>query len=154
MSIDRFSTSPFRKSVCVAAWKNFGDEASSPRHEHGWPTRSRETLAASFDYAIVPMGWKQLHPQEHQFNTEPVDDWIESLNKKRLPAIAGPLIRLGPDHVPDWMVIWEHDFDMLRDLAYEYVQKIMPGVQTIITDGRSILNLGDLAKSGQGAGRR
>jgi len=39
-------------------------------------------------------------------------------------------------------------------IQYEYVQKIMPGVQTIITDGRSILNLGDLAKSGQGAGRR
>ena len=85
----------------------------------------RDTLAASFDYAILPMGWKQLHPQEQQFNTDPVDDWIESLNKKRLPAIAGPLIRLGPDHVPDWMVIWEHDFDMLRELAYEYVQKIV-----------------------------
>src|SRR5256885_1341247 len=85
----------------------------------------RETLAASFDYAIVPMGWKQLQPQEHQFNTEPVDDWIEYLSKKRVPAIAGPLIRLGPEQVPDWMVIWEHDFDMLRELAYEYVQKIV-----------------------------
>src|SRR3954471_3668575 len=30
MSIERFSTSPFRKSACVADWKNFGDEASSP----------------------------------------------------------------------------------------------------------------------------
>jgi hypothetical protein len=85
----------------------------------------RETLAANFDYAIVPMGWKQLQPQEHQFNTDPVDDWIEWLSKKRLPAIAGPLIRLGPEQVPDWMVIWEHDFDMLRELAYEYVQKIV-----------------------------
>ena len=85
----------------------------------------RETLAANFDYAIVPMGWKQLQPQEHTFHTDPVDDWIEALSKRRLPAIAGPLIRLGADHVPDWMVIWEHDFDMLRELAYEYVQKVV-----------------------------
>src|SRR5688500_1639661 len=92
----------------------------------------RETLAANFDYAIVPMGWKQLQPQEHQFNTDPVDDWIESLSKKRIPAIAGPLIRLGPDHVPDWMVIWEHDFDMLRELAYEYVQKIVTRYRRVI----------------------
>src|SRR5262245_23156694 len=25
--MDRLSTSPFRKSACVAAWKNFGEEA-------------------------------------------------------------------------------------------------------------------------------
>jgi hypothetical protein len=85
----------------------------------------RETLAGNFDYAIVPMGWKQLQPQENVFVTDPVDDWIETLSRKRLPAIAGPLIRLGADQVPDWMVIWEHDFDMLRELAYEYVQKVV-----------------------------
>lgn len=33
-------------------------------------------------------------------------------------------------------------------IQYEYVQKIAPGVQTIISDGRSILSLGDLVKSG------
>lgn len=33
-------------------------------------------------------------------------------------------------------------------IQYEYVQKIAPGIQTIITDGRSILSLGDLVKSG------
>jgi regulator of protease activity HflC (stomatin/prohibitin superfamily) len=31
-------------------------------------------------------------------------------------------------------------------IQYEYVQKITPGVQTIITDGKSILSLGDLLK--------
>lgn len=32
-------------------------------------------------------------------------------------------------------------------IQYEYVQKITPGIQTIITDGRSILSLGDLVRS-------
>jgi prohibitin 2 len=31
-------------------------------------------------------------------------------------------------------------------IQYEYVQKIAPGVQTIITDGKSILSLGDILK--------
>jgi prohibitin 2 len=31
-------------------------------------------------------------------------------------------------------------------IQYEYVQKISPGVQTIITDGKSILSLGDIVK--------
>lgn len=39
-------------------------------------------------------------------------------------------------------------------IQYEYVQKITPGIQTIITDGRSILSLGDLVKSGQGKAKQ
>ena len=35
-------------------------------------------------------------------------------------------------------------------IQYEYVQKITPGVQTIITDGKSILSLGDLVSRGKG----
>lgn len=31
-------------------------------------------------------------------------------------------------------------------IQYEYVQKITPGIQTIITDGKSILSLGDILK--------
>jgi hypothetical protein len=85
----------------------------------------KETLAAGFDYAVLPMGWKQVQPQEQQFLTSGLDEWVEILSKKRVPTIAGPLVRLDEGQVPDWMVIWEHDFDMLRDMAYEYVQKIV-----------------------------
>ena len=27
--------------------------------------------------------------------------------------------------MPDWMFIWEHDFDTLREMAYEFVQKVV-----------------------------
>jgi len=85
----------------------------------------REMLAGNFDYAVVPMSWRQLEPEEHKFDTAAVDDWIEVLSKKRLPIIAGPLIQLDEAHLPDWMFIWEHDFDSIRELAYEYVQRIV-----------------------------
>jgi len=35
------------------------------------------------------------------------------------------LISLGENDVPDWMFIWEHDFETLRELAYEYVQRVV-----------------------------
>ena len=85
----------------------------------------RDTLASNFDYAIMPMAWRQMEPEEHRMNTQAVDEWVELLSKKRLPIIAGPLIQLDETHLPDWMFIWEHDFDSLRELAYEYVQKIV-----------------------------
>ena len=59
------------------------------------------------------------------FNTQSLDEWVELLSRRRIPTIAGPLVRLDEANVPDWMVIWEHDFDMLREMAYEYVQKMV-----------------------------
>ena len=85
----------------------------------------KDTLSGQFDYAVLPMGWKQLQPEEGAFKTEAVDDWIEQLGKKRIPVVAGPLIDLSESAVPDWMFIWEYDFDTLRDLAYEFVQKVV-----------------------------
>ena len=85
----------------------------------------RETLASSFDYAMVPMTWRQIEPEEHKFETQAVDEWVEFLSKKRVPIIAGPIIQLNEHTLPDWMFIWEHDFDSIRELAYEYVQKIV-----------------------------
>jgi len=87
--------------------------------------RYRETAVTQFDYAVLPMGWKQVRPQEQDFETDSLDEWMELCARRRLPVIAGPLIHLGDKHVPDWMFIWEHDFETLRELAYEYVQKIV-----------------------------
>ena len=83
----------------------------------------RDALVSNLDYAVLPMSWKQLQPQEQEFNTEAVDHWVETLALKRIPIIAGPLIDLS--NAPDWLFVWEHDFDTLRDLAYEYVQKVV-----------------------------
>src|SRR6185295_10523239 len=55
----------------------------------------KETLADNFDYAVVPMSWKQLQPEEGTFQTESVDEWIEMLSRKRVPIVAGPLIDLS-----------------------------------------------------------
>jgi hypothetical protein len=85
----------------------------------------REIAATQFDYVVVPVPWKQLQPEEHTFTSESVDEWVELLAKRRVPTVMGPIVRLDQATVPDWMVIWEHDFDMLREMAYEYVQKVV-----------------------------
>jgi hypothetical protein len=93
----------------------------------------KETLAENFDFAVLPMSWKQLQPEEGAFVTDAVDEWVEFLTKKRMPIIAGPLIDLTDGEVPDWMFIWEHDFDSLREMAYEYVRKVVQRYRKQIT---------------------
>jgi len=85
----------------------------------------REMLINNFDYAVMPMSWKQLQPQEGEFETTEVDHWVETLALKRTPIIAGPLVSFdGPD-TPAWLYVWENDFDTIRELTYQYVQKVV-----------------------------
>lgn len=85
----------------------------------------REMLSGSFDYAVLPTPWKILQPQEGMFDSQQVDNWAEALTKKRTPIIAGPLVSLEEDELPDWMFIWENDFETFRELAYEHVQRLV-----------------------------
>ena len=83
----------------------------------------RDKLVGNFDYAVLPMSWGELQPQEQEFRTEVLDHWVETLALRRVPIIAGPLIDLN--NAPDWLFVFEHDFDSLRELAYEFVQKVI-----------------------------
>ena len=38
---------------------------------------------------------------------------------------AGPLLSFDEDQVPEWLFIWEHDYETLRDLIYDHVQKMV-----------------------------
>ena len=83
----------------------------------------RDKLVGNFDYAVLPMSWQELQPQEQEFRTDVLDHWVETLALRRVPIIAGPLIDLN--HAPDWLFVFEHDFDTLRELAYEFVTKVI-----------------------------
>jgi hypothetical protein len=85
----------------------------------------KEMVTGNFDYAVLPMPWKVLQPQEGNFDTSLVDTWAEALTKKRVPIIAGPLVNFDESDLPDWMFIWENDFDTVRELAYEHVQRLV-----------------------------
>lgn len=79
----------------------------------------------SFDFLQIPMPWKVLVPTEdrYQFNrTDPWLSWAAQANKK---VIAGPVIDFSRGHVPEWLYIWEHDYDTVRDLVYEHIKQVV-----------------------------
>jgi hypothetical protein len=85
----------------------------------------REALTTGFDYAVVPMNWRNIQPREEELVTQPLDELLDTLLQRRMPVVAGPLVDLQEANVPDWMFIWEHDYDTLRDMTYEHVQRMV-----------------------------
>ena len=82
-------------------------------------------LASNFDYVCLPVAWRQLTPAEADYNWAATDNWFKWAARAQLPITAGPIIGLEPHMLPDWLYIWEHDFDTLRDLIYEHIETVV-----------------------------
>ncbi len=85
----------------------------------------RKRLKATFDFVTLPIIWRDVEPSEQAFNWRPLDAWVELLDKHNIPMVGSTLLSFNERHVPDWLYIWEHDFDTIRDLAFEHVRRVI-----------------------------
>ena len=82
-------------------------------------------LVETCDFATVPMPWKQIEPSEQTFDFKLLDEWVDWLSKQRVPIKGAPLVCFQESCVPDWLYIWEHDFDTVRDLVAEHIRRLI-----------------------------
>jgi hypothetical protein len=86
---------------------------------------AHQRLSGAFDFVTLPIIWRDIEPTEQNFNWKPLDTWVEVLAKQRIPMKGSTLLSFQENNVPDWLYIWEHDFDTLRDLAFEHVRRVI-----------------------------
>ncbi len=110
----RISTRSFPKNV-------FGCAAAPERADDPY----RRKLVAAGEFIYLPMTWKFLEPQEQTFNATPMDNWVEYLRQSKLPMAAGPLVHFTESAIPDWLYIWEHDYETVRGLLYEHIERVV-----------------------------
>ena len=85
----------------------------------------QQRLMEAFNFITVPMVWKHIEPKERTHNFLQVDAWMKWAAAARRPVHAGPLVSFEKSHLPDWMYLWEHDYETLRDMIYEHVQRVV-----------------------------
>ena len=78
------------------------------------------------DFLTMPMRWVDMEPTEGKYLFAKTDRWIEwAVRTARLPLVGGPLVDLRRGFVPEWLYIWEHDYETLRELVYEHVKTLV-----------------------------
>lgn len=83
----------------------------------------RQRLKEAFDFAHLPMPWRHVEPKQQEYNWRPFDSWIEWLTKNRMPIKIGPLVSFNEAQVPDWLGIYETDFETVRNFIFEHVRR-------------------------------
>ncbi len=85
----------------------------------------RRRIREAFDFVNLPMLWRDIEPKEQEINWTVLDSWVEWLTKHRVPIMAGPLVSFQEGHVPDWLFIYEHDYDAIRSMVFEHVRRVV-----------------------------
>ncbi len=78
------------------------------------------------DFVAIPMRWSQMEPNEGRYAFANTDRWIEwAVTKAKLPVVAGPVLDFEAGSVPDFVYVWEHDYESLRDVVIEHVKALV-----------------------------
>ncbi len=92
----------------------------------GFTPEQCKAAAESADFITMPMRWVDMEPTEGRYSFQPTDRWIEwAVRTAKLPVVGGPLVDFRRGSLPEWLYIWEHDYDTLRELVGEYVKNIV-----------------------------
>lgn len=90
----------------------------------GDPTK--QAIISSCDFMTMPMRWVEFEPLEGEYAYTPTDRWIEwAIRTAKVPVVAGPVIDFRPHCIPEWLYIWENDYETLRDLVYEHMKAVV-----------------------------
>jgi hypothetical protein len=75
----------------------------------------------AFNAAVVPFSWRAVEPTEGVFDWTIPDRHFQWLRGKSLKVCAGPLLRLDASVMPDWMYLWEDDFEAIQGYVQQYL---------------------------------
>lgn len=75
------------------------------------------------DFVRVPIAWRDVQPKEHGFQFDALDAWIKACTKAGLTPRGGPLLNFGVQSVPDWVYIYENDYEAITDFAKDYLRQ-------------------------------
>ncbi len=85
-------------------------------------TATAKHFLATFNTAVVPICWREVEASEGEFSWAVSDSQIEWCRVHGIKVCAGPLIQLDARSLPDWLFLWEDDFDNLTASMAEFMR--------------------------------
>jgi hypothetical protein len=79
--------------------------------------------AQAFNTARVGSTWKAIAPSEGQYRWDELDAQLAWCKRQGLAVHAGPLLEFRPGVLPDWIWLWEGDFETVLGLVVDLVRQ-------------------------------
>lgn len=84
-----------------------------------------ERLLESFASVTLPVNWARIETRQGHYDFSLIDSCMSLLNHKKIVISAGPLLQFTEDHLPDWLLRSGVGFEKMREMAYQFVSKVV-----------------------------
>lgn len=84
--------------------------------------REAECFTSGFNTAAVPFTWRAVEQNAGKHEWDVFDQQITWCQENGLRVIGGPLLQLDAQHLPDWLYLWEDDFEQVQSYLTQYIQ--------------------------------
>ena len=84
-----------------------------------------ENWRSTFNAARVGLPWRSIAPSEGLYQWDILDAQIQWCKKNQIAIQAGPLLEFRPSALPDWIWLWEGDFETILGLVVDYVRSVV-----------------------------
>jgi len=91
-----------------------------------------ERLLEFFPSVTIPINWAQVEARKGQLDFSAVDQCVSVLSGKKVVIGAGPLLRFTEDHLPQWLLQAGVGFEKIRELAYQFVSKVVARYASVV----------------------
>jgi hypothetical protein len=84
-----------------------------------------EALQRDMDVLQIPMSWRELEPKKGKPDFTAVDRWVTWALERKKPLMAGPLLDLREECLPDHARVFRHDYESFLGLAYDHLERVV-----------------------------
>src|SRR5262249_34944294 len=84
-----------------------------------------EQISSSFNSLTLSMLWSEVERVEGQYDWSGPDQPVQWCQEHNIRAVSGPLLRLDARGLPDWLLLWEGNFDALLGMMTEHVKEVV-----------------------------
>ena len=85
-----------------------------------------EQWPSAFNACQVGVSWKHSPPRRGKYRWELLDAQLAWCRRHKLAIQAGPLLEFRPSALPDWIWLWEGDFETISGFVTDFVRQAVP----------------------------
>lgn len=101
-------------------------------HQSRFAEPLARVVEQDFDFVCIPIRWREIEPEEGEYDWSSLDRWMQWASQRKMPVIAGPIVDFRPRSVPEWLYVWEHDYDTTHDLLHTHIEEVVNRYKKVV----------------------
>jgi hypothetical protein len=91
-----------------------------------------ERLLELFGSVTIPINWAEIESRKGTYDFSTIDECIDVLGKRKSALSAGPLLCFSKEYLPKWLLRSGAGFEKIREMAYQFVSKVVARYSGVI----------------------